>query len=86
METEQEWDDYTRGRVEVEAGFAVGPEQSEMMVSDLRERTDSLGLSLDLARDGEQLVGAIARILLPVPYQKWARSRRMRTVLRNQRC
>ncbi len=71
--TEQEWRDYTRARVEVEAGFGVGREQTEEMVSDLRERTNSLGLRLYLARDGEQLVGAIARFILPAPHQNWAR-------------
>lgn len=71
--TEEEWHEYTRARVEVEAGFGVGREQAEVMVSDLRERSRSLGLCLYLARDGEQLVGAIARFLLPAPHQHWAR-------------
>ncbi len=71
--TEQEWHDYTRARVEAEAGFGIDREQTEVMVCDLRERAKSLGLRLYLARDGEHLVGAIARFLLPAPHQNWAR-------------
>ncbi|MGH3096555.1 MAG: GNAT family N-acetyltransferase [Streptosporangiales bacterium] len=71
--TERDWADYADRRTAVEAGFGVGEAAARAMVADLRERTGRLGLSLYLARDAGNLVGAVARLRLLEPLEHWAR-------------
>jgi GNAT superfamily N-acetyltransferase len=56
--SEAGWSRYEQARIDVEAGFGVGPEQARVMVAGLRERA---GLSMFLAGP----VGAVGYFLTP---------------------
>lgn len=59
--SDDDWHQYERERIAVEAGFGFNAATAQAMVDALRARADQLGLRLFLARDEERLVGA------PVP-------------------
>ncbi|MBT0769427.1 GNAT family N-acetyltransferase [Kineosporia sp. J2-2] len=68
---EADWARYERFRIEVEAGFGVGPELARAMVTTLRERTVHLGLTMLFARTTGDVVGAVGFFRLTDP--AWAR-------------
>lgn len=67
------WEQYTRERIAVEAGFGVDESGARRMVAAVRRRCSELGLQMFAVRDGDQVVGAVGWLVLPAPMQYAAR-------------
>ncbi len=68
---EDDWREYERERIAVEAGFGIDAAAAQAMVDALRARVNRLGLGLYLARDEDRLVGAVGQLRLLT--RPWAR-------------